>query len=181
MHRIGANVNKVTPVSLGYPPSVINKNSTLSLHPQRIWIVSASAFATILGPVSLWIHCMKASTVPLSCFRRNYTARLPAWRSSPARLSYYLSFPPWQHPPYCHLGLIFNAELAHNRIFRWLCFYHSIFYITRLPLPLTIRFQLWLLWLCRLSCSCDSSGLNQRVHWLPFEVVANTANTPRWV
>jgi len=63
----------------------------------------------------------------------------------------------------------------------WLCFSHSILCITRLPLSFTILLQLRLSWWCGLSCSCESSRLNQQVHRLPSKVEDSTANTPRWV
>jgi len=74
------------------------------------------------------------------------------------------------------------AEPVHNRIFRWYfdCISPTASSVSP-ACPLTILLQLQLLWLCRLSCSCDSSELNQRVHQLPSEVADSTANTPRWV
>ena len=152
------------------------------VQPWRICVVSASASVTLLGPVSLWIRCMHASAGPLSCSRRNYTARLLAWKISPACLSYYPPFPPWQHPAYCHSGLFVTAKPAHNTIFRWYfdCVSPTASSVSpTCPFSLTFILRLWLLWLCGLFCSCDTSGLNQRLHRLPSEVADNTANTPR--
>jgi len=63
---------------------------------ERFCNVLASASATLVGPVSLWIRCICASAGPLSCSRRNYTAWLPAWRISAARLSCYPPFAAYQ-------------------------------------------------------------------------------------